>query len=74
MNENPWRVTAREGECGLPGPCTRHGNYACDEIEPAPRERRGPLRRIIRVYVAPVETGEPFRSGAEAEWDASRGA
>ena len=24
-------------------------------------------------YIAPVETGEPFRSGAEKEWDDSRG-
>ena len=27
----------------------------------------------LREYTAPVETGEPFRSAAEAEWDASRG-
>ena len=38
-----------------------------------PAGRRGPLRQIIRDYVAPVETGEPFRSAAEREWDASRG-
>ena len=24
-----------EGTCGLAGPCTKHGNYACDDIEPA---------------------------------------
>ena len=71
MSENPWRVTAREGECGLPGPCSKHGNYACDEIEPSGRS--GPVRQILRDYVAPVETGEPFRSAAEAEWDDSRG-
>ena len=27
----------------------------------------------LRLYIAPVETGEPFRSGAEREWDDSRG-
>jgi len=28
-------VTAVEGECGLAGPCTEHGNYACDFIKSA---------------------------------------
>jgi hypothetical protein len=25
----------RLGECGRPGPCTAHGNCACDDIRPA---------------------------------------
>ncbi len=70
----PWQVTVHDGECGLPGPCTAHGNYACDEIKPGPpghsfRHRSQPPRP----YIAPVETGEPFRSAVQAEWDDSYG-
>lgn len=25
----------RTGECGMPRPCTEHGNYACDDVKPA---------------------------------------
>jgi hypothetical protein len=31
------------------------------------------VRQVRREYIAPVETGEPWRSAAEREWDDSRG-
>lgn len=34
----------RLGECGLPGPCTKHGNCACDDIRPA-HEAKVPEKR-----------------------------
>lgn len=34
--------------------------------------KTGEPRRTVRPYIAPFETGEPWRSSAEAEWDHSR--
>jgi hypothetical protein len=40
---------------------------------PEPRlAQHGPWDQYAE-YIAPVETGEPFRSAAERDWDASRG-
>ena len=36
------------------------------------RAQHGPRDQYAE-YIAPVETGEPFRGAAEREWDASRG-
>jgi hypothetical protein len=34
----------RTGECGMPGPCTEHGNCACDDIKPARNEEEEDAR------------------------------
>jgi hypothetical protein len=34
------------GECGLPGPCTKHGNYACDDIKPGSTQPSVEWRRV----------------------------
>ena len=46
--------------------CASSGVGVCDAYPDCPAGRRP-------AYIAPVETGEPFRGAAEREWDDSRG-
>lgn len=45
---------------------------ALEEVREDVRKRQA-FSPPVYPYIAPVETGEPFRSGAEREWDDSRG-
>ena len=45
---------------------------ALEEVREAARKRQA-FSPPVYPYIAPVETAPPFRSGAELEWDDSRG-